>query len=159
MNQKSSVTQTPKSVSWVLTSDNLGGPISIRRAIGGMSAHATLLEELKQQETRVWEALRTGDAAADSATLAEDFLGVYPDGFADKSAHVSLLSKGPIIARYDLDLCHARDFGSEFALFSYRALFRRSGAAASEVMYVSSIWRRTADGWINVFGQDIPEAQ
>ena len=49
---------------------------------------SALLAELAKCEEQVWEALVTGDQQADAAALDDSFLGVYPDGFSGKDAHV-----------------------------------------------------------------------
>jgi hypothetical protein len=43
-------------------------------------------------------------------------------------------------------------------LVTYRADYRRPTAAGneSESMYVSSLWCRREDRWLNVFSQDAP---
>ncbi|MFN4896891.1 MAG: DUF4440 domain-containing protein [Pseudomonadota bacterium] len=46
-------------------------------------------EEILKLERQVWEALRTGDAQLDGQMLSDDFFGVYPTRFADRSEHVS----------------------------------------------------------------------
>src|SRR5690606_35782052 len=46
-------------------------------------------------ESRVWDALARGDADADRELLAEDFVGVYPTGFATRAEHVGELADGP----------------------------------------------------------------
>ncbi|WP_419914320.1 DUF4440 domain-containing protein [Hoeflea sp.] len=121
---------------------------------------AALIEELKACEIAVWEALKRGDAEADAAALAPDFLGVYADGFAGRACHVGQLADGPSIAAYDLSDFHLLVLSDDHALISYRANFQRTGPEAiPESMYVSSIWQRTPDGWINIFSQDTPEAR
>ena len=115
-----------------------------------------LLDELLACETRVWEALVTGDAGADSAALSTDFLGVYPDGFAAKDSHTGQLSDGPTVLRYRLSQTRVMPLGPDHALLAYHAAYTRVGRGDSEEMYVSSIWRRDGAGWINVFSQDTP---
>lgn len=107
-------------------------------------------------ERRVWDALVSGDAAADGALLHDSFIGVYSDGFAARDAHTGQLSKGPTIASYTLHEITTRPLGAEHALICYRADFRRTGRTPTEVMYVSSIWQKHSDGWINIFSQDTP---
>ena len=62
-----------------------------RRSIWGetsrMNAGDMDLNAFIELETEVWDALRRGDAEADARLLAEDFLGVYPSGFAGRSDH------------------------------------------------------------------------
>ena len=112
--------------------------------------------QIEDEERRVWDALVAGDRAADAALLHPEFLGVYPDGFADATAHAGQLAQGPSVASYTLEAVRTRTLGPDHALISYRARFRRSGQEAEDVMFVSSIWERGRAGWINVFSQDTP---
>ncbi|MEM9107861.1 MAG: nuclear transport factor 2 family protein, partial [Pseudomonadota bacterium] len=64
-----------------------------------------LLSELEACETGVWEALVRGDKDADNAALHDDFLGVYPDGFSEKSDHVRQLDDGPSVKSFALTHC------------------------------------------------------
>lgn len=107
-------------------------------------------------ERRVWEALVAGDAEADAVTLAEEFLGVYPDGFAGKNSHTGQLDGGPTVARYVLSETRLMRLGPDHVLLAYLAAYLRTGQNVPEEMYVSSIWRRAGAGWINVFSQDTP---
>lgn len=107
-------------------------------------------------ETAVWQALCDGDAAADRAVLAEDFLGVYPSGQATRAEHVAQLEDGPSIAAFELSQVVWRDYGNGLAMISYHARYRRDGAEEDEQMYVSSLWRWEAGTWRNVFSQDTP---
>lgn len=114
----------------------------------------TLLAELRLCETKVWEALVGGDRQADDAALDESFLGVYSDGFSGKADHVQQLAHGSTIESYELSDLRVKPLGSEHAILSYRAEFLRRKRTEPEAMYVSSIWRRTKQSWINVFSQD-----
>lgn len=120
------------------------------------STSADLMRDLLAHETRVWDALVSGDATADAALLCDSFLGVYPDGFADKAAHAGQLAGGPSIQSYEIDDPRARPLGPDHAILSYRARFRRVNRAADETMYVSSIWERRGAGWVNLLSQDTP---
>ncbi|MBT8456178.1 MAG: nuclear transport factor 2 family protein [Alphaproteobacteria bacterium] len=117
-----------------------------------------LLESLLAAETAVWEALVSGDAAADAGALDDGFLGVYPDGFSGKGTHVGQLAQGATVKTYAIDDPHVMSLGPDHALLAYRATYRRPGQTADEVMYVSSVWKRNRQGWINVFSQDTPAA-
>ncbi len=108
-------------------------------------------------ETKVWQALVTGDARADNALLTPDFLGVYPSGFAGRADHCGQLDAGPVMHSYQLDQAHLLVIGADHALLSYRATYRRVGGQ-SEVMFISSLWQRSAMGWRNRFSQDTPAA-
>ncbi|MGI9622057.1 MAG: DUF4440 domain-containing protein, partial [Acidimicrobiales bacterium] len=53
-------------------------------------------------ERRVWAALLAGDPAADGALLAEDFVGLYPSGFANRADHMDQLVDGPTADAYEI---------------------------------------------------------
>lgn len=118
------------------------------------TAAMDLMTTLQRCETRVWDALVEGSSEADDAALHRDFLGVYPDGFANKDDHVGQLSDGPSVVRYALSDFRLRKLGHDHAVLSYRADYLRTGKKAQEAMYVSSIWQREADGWFNILSQD-----
>jgi len=120
-------------------------------------ADAVLLAALLAAENSVWQALVAGDAAADAGLLAADFLGVYPTGFAGRDDHAGQLDSGPSVAEYEIAEARAFSPGPGLGLLAYRARFRRTGASDWETMFVSSLWRQDADGWINLFSQDTPE--
>lgn len=106
-------------------------------------------------ETKVWEALVAGDPAADRAQLSEDFLGVYPSGFANRAEHAGELDDGPTVVDFEIRSPTVRVFGADHVLLAYDAHYRRPGAVA-ERMYISSVWARRNERWINVFSQDTP---
>lgn len=113
-----------------------------------------LLETLEAHERRVWDALVKGDAETDAALLHDDFLGVYPSGFAGRAEHVEQLSDGPSIAKYRMKDLRVMPLGPGHAALSYWAEFRRSAEGLPVQMYVTSIWREGPEGWINIFSQD-----
>ncbi len=105
-------------------------------------------------ETRVWQALVDGDAKADSALLAPEFLGVYATGFSDRAEHAGQLSGGPTVTRFALSQARFVPLGVGRVLLSYHAQFVRIGAGQGEGMYVSSIWEQRDGAWLNTFSQD-----
>ena len=107
-------------------------------------------------ESRVWSALTSGDAAADRVLLSDDFIGVYPTGFADRSDHAGQLDQGSTVTEYEITTATVRMLTEEHALLSYEARFRRHAGDRTERMYVSSIWSRRGGEWVNVFSQDTP---
>ncbi|MCU4654548.1 nuclear transport factor 2 family protein [Roseibacterium sp. SDUM158016] len=111
---------------------------------------------IRAAERAVWEALRTGDAAADARLLADDFLGVYPDGFAGPAAHAGQLAHGPTVASYAITEEHLRPMGPDYVLYAYRADYTRTAGAEPEAMLVSSIWQCQGGTWLNIFSQDTP---
>ena len=126
-----------------------------------MSSPAMDLAMAIELETQVWEALRCGDAEADHRLLAEDFLGVYPTGFAGRSDHVGELTNGPTVAQYELHDARIMMVSPEDVLLAYRADWQALTGGerlVRESMYVSSLWSRRAGTWVNVFSQDCPVA-
>lgn len=115
------------------------------------------LETLIDLEKSVWDALQQGDVGADSALLADDFLGVYPTGFADRGDHSGQLSDGPTVADYVILDARSMRLSADHALLAYRAEYRRPGNTQTESMFISSLWSRRADRWVNIFSQDTPE--
>ncbi len=115
-----------------------------------------LLGTLVEAERSVWRALLSGDAAADAALLDDAFLGVYPTGFATKADHAAQLGAGPTVAAFRLDDPRILRLADDLALLAYKAVFFRAGQAEPETMYVSSLWRRDGDAWLNLFSQDTP---
>jgi hypothetical protein len=107
-------------------------------------------------ESAVWEALRRGDPAADRDLLAPDFLGVYPTGFAGRDEHAGDLAGGPTVVEYRIDDARLLVLADDHVLLSYRATSRRRVDVPLETQYISSIWSRRAERWLNVFSQDTP---
>jgi len=115
-----------------------------------------LLAEIHNLEIKVWDALVAGDPKADRELLTESFLGVYPSGFANKADHCGQLRDGPTVDEYQLSEMQLRVITESAVLLSYRAAYCRPGQDR-EVMFISSLWEKTGDGWLNSFSQDTPE--
>jgi hypothetical protein len=117
------------------------------------------LDGCVELETQVWDALVRGDAGEDARLLADDFLGVYPSGFADRSDHAGQLANGPTVADFELLESRIMVLSDSDVLLSYRAEYHRvsnSPHPAAKSMYVSSLWSRRSGHWVNVFSQDTP---
>lgn len=120
------------------------------------------LDQALALERQVWRALCTGDQDLDAAMLSDDFLGVYPDGFSDRAGHIEQLSDGPTVHDFHLSEARLVELAAEHFLLCYRADWRAPRSSGSEhpgaarAMYITSIWSRRADGWINTFSQDTP---
>ena len=115
------------------------------------------LHSLLALETAVWQALVDGDAEADRDLLAEDFVGLYPTGFATRADHVSALVDGPSVRSFELSDARMLVVSDHAALLLYRATYERAAGREAEAMYVSSLWSRRAGRWVNVFSQDTPD--
>lgn len=117
------------------------------------------LDAFIQLESKVWDALRRGDAEEDARLLAADFLGVYPSGFASRSDHVGQLANGPTVADFELHEARMLVLSEDDVLLCYRADWHRFTTDKSgddESMYISSLWSKRSGEWLNVFSQDTP---
>jgi hypothetical protein len=115
------------------------------------------LEGLLQLETAVWWSLVNGDPRADEALLTDDFLGIYPTGFAGRTDHVGQLSAGPTVASFEISDARMLTVDEDAALLAYRASYVRAAEGTErEEMFVSSLWCRRGNEWRNVFSQDTP---
>ena len=114
-----------------------------------------------QLEEGVWRALVAGDGEADGRLLSDDFLGVYPTGFASRTEHVRQLDDGPTVTEYSLSQARLITISEDGVLLCYRADCRRPSSPTTDppdVMYISSLWCRREGEWVNVFSQDTPAA-
>ena len=117
------------------------------------------IEEFVRLERAVWQALVDGDGAADAALLTDDFVGVYPSGFAGRADHAGQLAAGPTVAAFELSDARLLVISDDAVMLSYRADSRSvAGTAHPEptAMYVSSLWVHCDGRWQNRFSQDTP---
>ena len=114
-------------------------------------------EFLLSLEHSVWQALVKGDVATDERLLSDEFRGVYSSGLADKAAHVGQLKNGPTVLEYELTNPQTLLLADGVFALTYLARWTRApktDTSAREAMYVTSIWRRERQVWVNVFSQD-----
>ena len=108
-------------------------------------------------EIQVWEALKNGDKNANSKLLSDDFLGVYETGLGSKEDHLELLRNGPIISCYEIGSSQLIQLGPEIASLTYSAtatFLRNEGKDTQVLLYITSIWARRLNKWVNIFSQD-----
>jgi hypothetical protein len=115
------------------------------------------LAALLDLETAVWQALVDGDAGADGRLLADDFVGLYPTGFAGRGDHIAQLVAGPTVRTFELSQARMLAVSETAMLLLYLAVYERTvEGTREESMYVSSLWCRRDGAWLNVFSQDTP---
>ena len=107
-------------------------------------------------EHAVWRALMDGDIKAEDRALSPGFLGVYPDGYADKSALCQALENGPTVASFSVSEERFIQLGEGRVLLVYLAEYQQIGVDEAEKMYVSSLWQKEGQDWRNIFSQDTP---
>lgn len=107
-------------------------------------------------ESRVWDALVSGDPAADRELLSADFVGVYPTGFAVRDDHVGELAAGATVGSYSLSEARLIKIRDDAVILSYHAQYLRPGRDEPVAMYVSSLWQLRDGRWWNTFSQDSP---
>ncbi|GAA1962458.1 nuclear transport factor 2 family protein [Microbacterium deminutum] len=109
-------------------------------------------------ESQVWDALASGDADADRELLSDDFVGVYPTGFANRGDHAGEVADGPSVAKYAITDARLIDVSADAVMLCYRADYQRPAHSAVDVMFISSLWVRRQGRWWNTFSQDTPAA-
>ena len=115
------------------------------------------LAALLDLETAVWQALVDGDAGSDGRLLADDFVGLYPTGFAGRGDHIAQLVAGPTVRTFELSQARMLAVSETAMLLLYLAVYERTGEGTrEESMYVSSLWCQRDGAWLNVFSQDTP---
>lgn len=116
------------------------------------------IDRVVAYETAVWQALVDGDATADAELLAPEFVGVTPTGVAGRDAHAGALTDGPTVVRFEITEPRLLTVSDDAVLLIYRAVYEPVGPdASSGSMWVSSLWCRRGDRWVNVFSQDTPD--
>jgi hypothetical protein len=121
--------------------------------------HEQPIEFFVDLERQVWDALVRGDADADRDLLADDFVGVYSIGVANRSDHSGQLADGPTVASYAMSDVQLLRVSAVAVMLTYRAVYRRvlgGIPGGDETMYVSSLWIQRDGRWQNVFSQDTP---
>lgn len=107
-------------------------------------------------ESRVWDALASGDVDADRNLLSDDFVGVSPTGFANRADHTGELTDGPTVASFTITDARLIDVSADSVMLCYRAVYQRLNESAGDVMFVSSLWVNRGGRWWNTFSQDTP---
>ena len=108
-------------------------------------------------ERQVWEALKNGDVNADANLLSDDFLGVYETGISSKEDHLEQLRNGPIISSYKIGSAQLIKLGPEIISLTYSAtaiFLKNETQDAQNLFFITSIWARRLNKWVNIFSQD-----
>jgi len=95
-----------------------------------------------------------GDVSFYAEYLADDAIGVTPQGVFDKQQILAALKSGGFKSTKVEDT-RAFALSDDAGMVTYRAWFEIGGAPAREV-FVSTLYRRYVDGWKGVFYQQTP---
>lgn len=128
-----------------------------RSSVQWVEAPIHVAELVRQRESAVWEALKEKDKSGDAALLANDFVGLYKDGFGSRAEHVAQIDDKYQLSEFRLDDVRVKLISEDVAIIMYRASCRATGSWAADCakpMYISSIWVNRAGNWINIFSQD-----
>ena len=112
---------------------------------------------IRAQEVQVWEALKNKDKTADRKFLDDHFVGVYRDGFGTAAEHVAQIDDVYQLTGYQLDNVRVFNVSAAAVMIVYRATCQATGtwvADCAQPLYISSLWIRHGERWVNVFSQD-----
>ncbi|HEV7607127.1 MAG TPA: nuclear transport factor 2 family protein [Steroidobacteraceae bacterium] len=112
----------------------------------------SVLLALKAAAVRATE---KADVAFYADYLADDAIGVTPFGIFNKQQILQGMKDGKSFKSSKIEDSRAVALGEEAGLVTYRATFEVEGRPASE-FFVSTLYRRFADGWKGVFYQQTP---
>lgn len=96
-----------------------------------------------------------GDVAFYAEYFADDAIGVTPQGVLDKQQILAMLRSGGGFRASKIEDTRAIALSDDAGMVTYRAWLENSEWPAREV-FVSTLYRRYADGWKGVFYQQTP---
>jgi hypothetical protein len=96
-----------------------------------------------------------GDVAFYAEYLADDAIGVTPQGVLDKQQILAMLRSGGGFRASKIEDTRAIALSDDAGMVTYRAWLETPEWPAREV-FVSTLYRRYADGWKGVFYQQTP---
>jgi hypothetical protein len=106
-------------------------------------------------ERQGWDAVKTKDYKTYVRFLAEDFVDVLPDGIQTKSEEEKAIDQ---LTVYDYKWEHLRvvHFSPDVTLLVYKATQKATfcGQPLPTPTWVSSLWMRRNESWLNVFAQE-----
>jgi len=94
---------------------------------------------------------------ADANLLSDDFLGVYETGISSKKDHLDQLRNGPVISSYEIGSAQLMQLGPEIVSLTYSAtaiFLKNETQDAQNLFFITSIWTRRLNKWVNIFSQD-----
>ena len=110
-----------------------------------------------QLEQDGWAALSKGTGADFYRNvLADDALMVLPNGVMGRDATIEAFLTAPQWTEFKLDDVQEVTIGPDAVLVTYRATASRGGDEPRYEALMSSVYRRTVDGWRLVLHQQTP---
>jgi hypothetical protein len=128
-------------------------------AVFGLMPALATAQTLVAREQASWDLAIHHDTAAYTALHAPEFIAVGPTGVTDRrTAESSALDTNVHFAHYALTDFHVARIAARTALVTYRV--RASGLDHGKPFtldsYVSSLWSKHGDTWLNLFYQSTP---
>ncbi len=123
---------------------------------------AALKEELVQLETQSWEAWKNHDGKFFEGFLSDDHVEVGFGGLTSKTEVVAGVASGVCeVKKYSLDHLELKMLGDDMALLTYYEAQETScqGKAVPSPCWVSSLYRKRGERWLNVLYQQTPAAK
>jgi hypothetical protein len=130
-------------------------PESLKEAPLVEESEASVPAELLALKNAALRATAEGDIAFYAGYLSEHAIGVTPLGIFDKQQILQAMKGGKSFRSKRVDDERALSLGADAGLVTYRATFD-SPDGRDAVFFVSTLYRRFADGWKGVFYQQTP---
>lgn len=131
-----------------------------RRAVGyALGMETDLIEELLELERSGWESLCDGTGSDFYGTLmTDDGLMVLANGkVMSREEVIAALAQSPAWASFEISNARTLELQSDVAALVYVGTGRRDGAD-DFVGVMTSVYRRSADGWELALYQQTPAA-
>ncbi len=108
---------------------------------------ADLTQAISPLIHKIWDAYRTGDAAAHSALLADDYTAVHPDGSVHLGKPTAQEIRSAPIGAYVLSDLRVIPTSSDTALANYLATVEIPDAPKLSKFVVGEVWAKQAGHW------------
>jgi hypothetical protein len=129
-------------------------PATLKSAPLSDESAGPIESELLALKNAALRATAEGDVAFYASYLSDQAVGVTPFGVFDKQQILQGMKDGKSFRSKRVEDEHAVALGADAGLVTYRATFEAGGKESQ--FFVSTLYRRFADGWKGVFYQQTP---
>jgi ketosteroid isomerase-like protein len=118
---------------------------------------STVTDDLIRLKNEALAATQRADGDFYAGYLADDAVAITPYGVFDKAAVVAQMgSTSSSFKSESVDDVRAVELSPTSGVVSYRANYAARGDAPATSVYVTTVYRRDADGWKGVVYQQTP---